>query len=172
MAHFKNRKIISMKRTTFLKTLGLIGASLGTAHELFAKDESPVLLADTSYLKDKMNQIPKYEFDSNSPDNSLRQKINYQKKHAVRLTEDIIKLLETDAYSSGRKYMVGDYILFGMTSTIKEKPNEMVEVDFKFTSFHEDEIGNIYDIEEEKPGSGAPLIFLKKLRNYEKNFIT
>jgi hypothetical protein len=167
-----------MKRTTFLKTLGLVGASLGTAHELFAENHYDQTKAPNDFLRKKWSE-------------SMRQKIELQKQGAKPVTAQWLKdraegrhisgklnetflaearkkLKEPAKYSSGRLIKIGDYLLYGMYVRVSQKDNDMAELSFDMLTFHEDEIGVIYDSEEDNSryassASKTKFIYLKKL---------
>lgn len=135
-----------MKRTTFLKTLGIIGASIGSAHELFGKTEAEIISDRinesikksniNAKLKNLREETSRYKFDPNSPENSLQQKIIYQKKYGIPITAEILDNL-SKTYSSGRKMEIGDYLLWGEMFHPSENYYSLI-------TFHEEEIGPLY----------------------------
>lgn len=72
---------------------------------------------------------------------TFKEEIELQLKDNKVLSYEILSQLKQKNYASGRNKQVGDTVLFGM---IKEN-GEDDEIKIKLITFHEEEIGTLYE---------------------------
>lgn len=72
---------------------------------------------------------------------TFEEEIELQLRDNKILTYEILSALKEKNYASGRGKQIGDTVLFGM---LKEKSEEG-ELNLRLITFHEDEIGTLYE---------------------------
>lgn len=76
---------------------------------------------------------------------TFQEEIELQLRDNRTLSYDLLSQLTDKNYFSGRGKQVGDTILFGMLREESEDPDEML---IKLITFHEEEIGQLYEQDE------------------------
>jgi len=73
---------------------------------------------------------------------TFKQEIDLQLRDNKMLSYEILSQLKDKGYFSGRPKQIGDTVLFGM---LREEEGDEGESIIKLITFHEDEIGELYE---------------------------
>jgi hypothetical protein len=72
---------------------------------------------------------------------TFKEEIELQSRDNKTLSYEILSQLKDKGYFSGRAKQIGDTVLFGML----KKESEDGDLGFKLITFHEEEIGTLYE---------------------------
>jgi hypothetical protein len=73
---------------------------------------------------------------------TFKEEIDLQLRDNKMLSYEILSQLKDKSYFSGRPKQIGDTVLFGM---LREEEGDEGESIIKLITFHEDEIGELYE---------------------------
>jgi hypothetical protein len=93
---------------------------------------------------------------------TFKEEIELQLRDNKMLSYEILSQLKEKGYSSGKPKQIGDTVLFGM---LKEQ-NEDGELGIRLITFHEEELGSLYEEDDEfYPKKVGKLPNIKKIEN-------